>query len=120
MLHLRKMLKKRKGFTLIELIVVLAILAIIALLAIPKFLGTLDRANWKTHMANIRTIESAISLYRVEEGTAPADNAALANYIETWPTEPGTYSVTAGVLTASPTKAATITAINAATTPAFP
>ena len=38
-------LKNKKGFTLIELIVVIAILGILALIAIPRFAGFTDRAK---------------------------------------------------------------------------
>ena len=38
-------LKDRKGFTLVELIVVLVILAILAALLIPALTGYIDKAN---------------------------------------------------------------------------
>jgi len=40
-----KRIHNRKGFTLIELIVVIAILGILALIAIPRFLGFTDKAK---------------------------------------------------------------------------
>lgn len=40
-----KKLKDKKGFTLVELIVVLVILAILAALLIPALTGYIDRAN---------------------------------------------------------------------------
>lgn len=110
-------LRKRKGFTLIELIVVIAILAILAAIAIPTFLGTLESAKLKTHLANIHVVKSAVAVYTAEhDGTVPANTAALVpNYLEAWPTDPGTYnfSVAANVVTYtfSPTEAATQTAI---------
>lgn len=89
-------LRKRKGFTLIELIVVIAILAILAAIAIPTFLGTLQSAKLKTHLANIHVVKSAVAVYTAEnDGTVPASMAALKpDYLEDIPTEPGDYSFT--------------------------
>jgi len=75
-------LRKRKGFTLIELIVVIAILAILAAIAIPTFIGTLAKANERTLKANQRIIASAVSLYLAENSALPATTNNLDTYIE--------------------------------------
>jgi prepilin-type N-terminal cleavage/methylation domain-containing protein len=53
--------KNRKGFTLIELIVVIAILAILAAIAIPSFIGVTENANNTVVLANARTLVSLIN-----------------------------------------------------------
>ena len=60
-----KMLRKRRkgGFTLIELIVVIAILGILAAIAVPRFANVASGAAKSAHNANVRTIESAATLY---------------------------------------------------------
>ena len=52
------MLKKftnKKGFTLMEMLIVVAIIAVLVAIAIPTFSGTLKKANAATDLANIRS-----------------------------------------------------------------
>jgi type IV pilus assembly protein PilA len=55
--------KNKKGFTLIELIVVIAILAILAAIAIPTFIGVTQNAQNTVIIANARTLVSSINAY---------------------------------------------------------
>lgn len=93
-------LRKRKGFTLIELIVVIAILAILAAIAIPTFLGTLANARRKTDAASARVIASAVMLKSAEENWTIAsitnanlmdDTAGLGKYLDEEPVGQSTY-----------------------------
>jgi len=75
-------LRKRKGFTLIELIVVIAILAILAAIAIPAFIGTLTRAKTAADQATERVIISAVKVYYAEKGTNPTLDQLKAGYLD--------------------------------------
>lgn len=59
--------RNKKGFTLVELIVVVAILGILATIAIPRLTGVQDRAKLSADKVTFATLNSAIAV-AVEEG----------------------------------------------------
>lgn len=88
--------RSKKGFTLIELVVVVAILGLLAALAIPRFTGSRDKASRGAILADLRTIESAITIAEAE-GATYTDLASLATagYLAAEPSGPAdvTYSI---------------------------
>lgn len=77
MQNLKKILKNKKGFTLVELMVVVAILGVLVAVAVPVYNNVTDNAKKNTCETNIRTIESAVAMYHAEVGGWPTDVAAL-------------------------------------------
>lgn len=71
--------KNKKGFTLIELIVVIAILAILAAIAIPSFIGITAQADAKVELANAKNISTAFNAYQaLNPDSQLADDVLLA------------------------------------------
>jgi prepilin-type N-terminal cleavage/methylation domain-containing protein len=62
----------KKGFTLIELMVVILIVAILAAVAIPILRGRIDAAKWSEGKAMMGTIATAVRAYHAEKGPTGA------------------------------------------------
>jgi len=61
-------MRKMKGFTLVELMVVILIVSILAAVAIPILRGRIDAAKWSEGKAMMGTIGTAIRAYHAEKG----------------------------------------------------
>ncbi|MFC1501376.1 type IV pilin protein [Elusimicrobiota bacterium] len=69
-------MRKSKGFTLIELMIVVAIIGILSAIAIPKFADLIRRSNEGATKGNLGAIRSAVSIYYGEqEGVFPNTSA---------------------------------------------
>lgn len=87
-------LKKPKGFTLIELVVVIAILGILAGIAIPRFLNAQASARGSKLLGDLRSIDSAISIYAAETGNYPT---AMSQLVTTDPPSSDSRSLLAAI-----------------------
>lgn len=96
----KRTIKKRKGFMLLELIIVVAIIGILAAVAIPNLVGMTDEAKVAKIQSDLSTIGTAMEVYHVKKGgTYPTDLSVLAGdngYLKEVPKPPtgaGTYTV---------------------------
>ena len=74
--------KKQDGFTLIEIMVVLIIIAIMASFVVPSVINRPDQARFTKVKNDILTIESALDLYKLDNGTYPSNDKGLEALIE--------------------------------------
>ncbi len=76
-----------RGFTLIEIMVVVVILGILAALVVPNILGNVDTARITAARQDIRGIESALDMYRLDNYTYPTTQQGLQALV-TQPADP--------------------------------
>lgn len=76
-------MRNKKGFTLVELLLVVVILGILAVIAIPRITTSTTIARVNACATNVQTLNTQIELYRLDTGSWPATLATLtsdANY----------------------------------------
>lgn len=76
------------GFTLIEIMVVVVILGILAALIAPNVISRIDEAQVTKVRQDIRSIESALKLYRLDNFRYPDTDDGL-DALVTPPSDPG-------------------------------
>lgn len=74
MINLIKKKRNKKGFTLIELIIVIALLGVIAGIAVPRYSGILEQAKIDSDEVTLEMIEKAAELYHFQN---PADRSEI-------------------------------------------
>ena len=76
---MKKLLKKKDGFTLVELIVVIAILAILAAVAIPAYSGYIKKAHDAADLTQLDSIKTAAAMAYTEDHINDATLAEITN-----------------------------------------
>ena len=82
----------RRGFTLIELIVVMAIVSLLAAIAAPRYFASLDRARENTLRSSLAVMRGAIDRFAADRGRYPDSLQELvaAQYLRQAPEDPFT------------------------------
>lgn len=73
-----KMKLNKKGFTLVELVIVVAVLAILAVVAVPVVSGIVDNSRTASDNSQLALIQSAVERYNAEKGTYPGGDSEAA------------------------------------------
>ena len=106
-----KKLQNKKGFTLMEMLIVVAIIAVLVAIAIPVFNGALTKSKEAADVANVRATYAEWQTAMLTENTkAPANatdflkgptgnNTQTLNYLDKLTVTDGTITYTASKLT---------------------
>lgn len=78
---MKRTLRDNRGFTLIEIMVVIVILALLAALVGPKIMGRSDDAKVADAKVQIRNIETALKLYKLDNGGYPTTDQGLSSLV---------------------------------------
>jgi len=93
----------KKGFTLVEIMIVVAIIGLLAAIAIPSFMRARTTAQCNACINNLRQIEAAKDQYALEAGLSNSatgggaaalwaaigpTNTAIGGYLKQWPNCP--------------------------------
>jgi len=101
-------LNSRRGFTLIEIMIVVLIIAVLLAIAIPNFMKARDTARAKACMANLRQIDTGKQQLAMDNKLAKDDPCAMTDlvgptlYIKVEPTCPSSGTYTPGVIDTDP------------------
>jgi len=100
-------MRRKSGFTLIELMITIAIIAILASILLPNFVKSKEKAQLEACKGNIKAITVALSLYRHDNKTVPTGAVSQTHplvaqgYLKSrplWPCNPNrndSYSISA-------------------------
>lgn len=76
---MKKILKNKKGFTLMEMLIVVAIIVILVVISIPIFTSQLDKAKTAADDANLRAAKGAAATMML---TDDSFNASTTYYFD--------------------------------------
>lgn len=119
-------MRHKRGFTLVELLVVIVVLAVLAAIVLPKFMNSSSRSKESALKSDLKLARNAISLFQTDTGVYPKSLADLSAtsadgvtatitasdwhgpYLESIPTDPVSgnalnYDSTTGKVTSSAT-----------------
>ena len=74
--------RDQRGFTLIEIMVVVVILGVLAAIIVPKFLGRPDEAKVTKAKVDIKSLEEALGLFKLDNGFYPSTEQGLKALVE--------------------------------------
>jgi prepilin-type N-terminal cleavage/methylation domain-containing protein len=75
-----RLLKRRQGFTLVEIMIVVAIIALLASIAVPGFLRARKRSQASRIINDLRLIDGALDMYAIETNRATGNPVNVSDW----------------------------------------
>ena len=79
---MKSSMKNQRGFTLIEIMVVVVILGILAAIVVPRLLNEPEKARRTSAATQIRSLEEALGMFKLENGFYPSTEQGLQALVE--------------------------------------
>ena len=90
---MKKLIRSRKGFTLMEMVMVLVVIGLLVSIIVPRFGDELKGAKEATAKANLDSLRSAIGMYARNTGNYPTTLSDLMpDPLRSIPLDPWSYS----------------------------
>src|ERR1700722_3545392 len=83
---MNKQIHRKRGFTLVEIMIVVGIIGLLVAIALPNFIRSRATSQQNSCINNLRQINSAVEQWAMENGEAagspPPDNSDITPYIQ--------------------------------------
>ena len=79
---MKHLIKKDRGFTLIEIMVVLIIIGLLAGIVVTRLMGRTEEAKRIKTAVQIKNLQSSLDLYKLDSGVYPSTDQGLQALVE--------------------------------------